>query len=618
MSRRWLVLLGVLGVGATAVGLWGLHRTFAAEHVAARAAVTARRAAVEEYAQAAMAQTLTARTRANSANIDRAATDPLWPGEGLLLWQRGQQILPRQAAAVAGDRTPARALYSQLVGRPAAPTDPSATPAPAGDAPWNERLRLRRALFDALAANDADAIAQAFRGILAASVRFVLPAERDVPFMLAMLTRLVEDGRPDPGLLRMVLHAGVPDGQGGRLESIQRRLLRRRDAFTQADFTVLADQIIALATPASVPVDAFKARVREAGPALSAGEVVVPSLLPGGWYVLPTGEGARGVRVATASLLQSLTARMRGRSLLGSDYSVTAPDGLVGPVHRIRLKVASPEWARALKAADDAWFQKALLLWVTGALALGLIALVMVDQARRRRFLALKSDFVSTVSHELRTPLASIRLMGETLERRFKDAPRAKDYPSRIVRAADDMAFLVENILSFNRLDKGRWVARVASTSLNDVLQAARDKVVSHAAKPLQWRVEGESTLSLQVDSELIELMLVNLARNAVQYAQRSPVEVTIGVERTAKGGLQITVADNGPGMAPDVAKRVFAAFFRAPSSAGTRGSGLGLAICQKIMALHRGNIAVAEAGPDGTTFALRFPKEVIDPCPGS
>ena len=611
MSRRWLVLLSILGIGATALGLWGLHRTFVAEHFAARAAVTTRRAAVEEYAQAAMAQALAARTRANSANIDRAATDPLWPGEGLLLWQRGQQILPRQAAAVAGDRAPAAVLYTELV-------DPAANPAPTADAPWNTRLRVRRAFFDALTAKDADAIAQAFRSILSANVRFVLPAERDLPFMLAMLTRFVEAGRPDPGLLRMVLHAGVPDGQGGQLESLQRRLLRRRDAFTKADFGFLADRIVALATPASVPVDAFKARVAEAGPAVAAGEIVVPSLLPGGWYVLPTAEGARGIRAATAPLLQSLTARMRGRSLLGSDYSVTAPDGLVGPVHQIRLNVASPEWARALKAADDAWFQKALLLWVTGALALGLIALVLVDQARRRRFLALKSDFVSTVSHELRTPLASIRLMGETLERRFKDAPRAKDYPSRIVRAADGMAFLVENILSFNRLDKGRWVARVASTSLDDVLQAARDKVVPHAGKPVTWAQTGQTDLTLRVDGELLELLLVNLARNAVQYAQRSPVEVTIGVERTAKGGLQITVADNGPGMAPDIAKRVFTAFFRAPSSAGTRGSGLGLAICQKIMTLHRGSITVAQTGPDGTTFALRFPKEVIDPCPAS
>ena len=614
MSRRWLVLLGVLGIAATGLGLWGLHRTFVAEHIAARDAVTVRRAAVEQYAQAAMAQALAERTRAKAASIDRALADPLWPARDLLLWQRGQQILPRQADAVAGALTPARDLYARLV-------DPDVTPEDTADAPWDERLRLRRALFDALAAKDADAVATAFRGILATSVRFVLPAEREVPYMLAMLARFAEAGQPDPGLLRMILHAGVPDGQGGRIESVQRRLLLRRDAFTQADFAFLAERVVALATPAAVPVDAFKDRVADAGPPVPAGEIVVPTLLPGGWYALPTPDGARGVRVATAPMLQSLTASMRGRSLLGSDYSVTAPNGLVGPVHQLQLEVASPEWARALKAADDAWFQKALLLWVTGALALGLIALVIIDQARRRRFLTLKSDFVSTVSHELRTPLASIRLMGETLERRFKDAPRAKDYPARIVRAADGMAFLVENILSFNRLDKGRWVARRAPARLADVLAAARDKVVPHAGKPVEWQVEGlpddAQDLTLNVDAELLELLLVNLARNAAQYAQRSPVCVTLRVERLPKG-LQISVADNGPGMAPDVAKRVFTAFFRAPSSAGTRGSGLGLAICQKIMALHRGTIRVAATGPEGTTFALRFPQEVMQTCPAS
>lgn len=606
MSRRLLLLVGAIGVAVTALGLWALHRTFVAEHVAAREAVSARRAAVEQYAQAALAQALTNRTRANDAAIDRAASDPLAPGDNLLLWRRGQQVLPRQALHVEGDRTPGRALFEALA-------DPTQSPAPRDDPPWDERLRLRRALFDALAAGDQAAVAASFRGVLVACARYVLPAERDVPYMLALLDRFAAAGRPDPGLLRMVLHAGVPDGQGGQLMSVQRRLLRRRDAFTRADFDFLAARTLALGAPAAVPADAFRARLVEAGPAVTAA-VEVPTLLRGGWYAQPTPDGARGVRVATAPLLQGLTAQMRGRSLLGADYRVTAPDGLVGPVNQLRLTVESPEWARAQAAADDAWVQKALLLWITGALALGLLALVVVDQARRRRFLALKSDFVSTVSHELRTPLASIRLMGETLERRLQDNPRAKDYPARIVGAADAMAFLVENILSYNRLDKGRWVARIDEVRLEDVLDAARSKVVPHATTPVEWRVEGPVDLRLRVDGELLELLLVNLARNAVQYAQRDPVTVTITIARAR--GLRLEVADNGPGMPPEVARQAFTAFFRPASSAGTRGSGLGLAICKKIMALHRGRIEIAASSPAGTTFALHFPPEVV--CPTS
>lgn len=606
MNRRLLLLVGILGIAITAIGLGALHRTFVAERVAARDAVAARRAAVEQYAQAALAQVLAERTRANAAAIDRAAADPLWPGENLLLWRRGQQVLPRQAQYVEGARTPARDLHALLA-------DPAQSPPTTGDPPWDERLRLRRALFDALDARDPAGIATSFRAILAACTRFVLPAEQDVPYMLALLDRFVVAGEPDPGLLRMVLHAGVPDGQGGELVSLQRRLLRRRDAFTRADFDFLAERILALGRSAAVPADAFQARLTEAGPEVIAA-VEGATLLPGGWYAQPTPDGARGVRVATAPLLQGLTAQMRGRSLLGADYRVTAPDGLVGPLHAVRLTVESPEWAAAIEAADHAWVQKALLLWITGTLVVALLALVLVDQARRRRFLALKSDFVSTVSHELRTPLASIRLMGETLERRLKDNPRAKDYPARIVGAADAMAFLVENILSYNRLDKGRWVAQIAEVRLEDVLEAARSKVVPHATKPVEWRVEGPTDLRLRVDGELLELLLVNLARNAVQYAQRTPVTVTVSVARTK--GVRIEVADNGPGMPPEVRAQAFTAFFRAASSAGTRGSGLGLAICKKIMALHGGRIEIAATSPAGTTFALHFPEEAL--CPTS
>jgi signal transduction histidine kinase len=125
------------------------------------------------------------------------------------------------------------------------------------------------------------------------------------------------------------------------------------------------------------------------------------------------------------------------------------------------------------------------------------------------------------------------------------------------------------------------------------------------------WQIEGPTDLTLRVDGELLELLLVNLARNAVQYAQRTPVEVTIGIERDARG-LRITVRDNGPGMPPEVARQVFTAFFRAPSSAGVRGSGLGLAICQRIMALHGGRISVVDTGPAGTTFGLSLPEETV------
>jgi len=301
---------------------------------------------------------------------------------------------------------------------------------------------------------------------------------------------------------------------------------------------------------------------------------------------------------------------MRARGLLAPTDRVAARTALLGPVQTVDLEVASPAWAEAAVSADDAFHQKTLLLGLCALLAAGIVALAVLGQHRKQRYLALKSDFVSTVSHELRTPLASIRLMAETLERRLKEEPRARDYPARIVGAVDGLALMVENILSFNRLDKRRWVARKAPIRLADALQKAHDKVVPHAAKPLIWQAKGDIDVTLLADPELLELLLVNLARNAVQYCPHPEAQVTFTATRTA--GLRLEVADNGRGMPPEVARQVFTPFYRAPESAGTRGSGLGLALCQRIVALHGGRLRVATTGPEGTVFSMDFPPEVL------
>ena len=77
------------------------------------------------------------------------------------------------------------------------------------------------------------------------------------------------------------------------------------------------------------------------------------------------------------------------------------------------------------------------------------------------------------MSHELRTPLSAIRALAETLERRVGGQPGAGNYPSRIVAEADGLGRLVENILSFNRLDKGRWESRREPVPLESCCSSA-------------------------------------------------------------------------------------------------------------------------------------------------
>ncbi len=228
----------------------------------------------------------------------------------------------------------------------------------------------------------------------------------------------------------------------------------------------------------------------------------------------------------------------------------------------------------------------------------------MLAQARKVRFVQLKEDFVSMVSHELRTPLASIRVMAETLGRKLKGQPDARDYPERIVRAADRLHGLVENVLTFERAERGRLSPRREDVRLGEAVDRASEGVPAAVNK-----APGVDEVVLNADFELLTLLLSNLANNACRHSGRGDgVHIQVEASLAAEGGEAVVVrlSDNGRGIAARDHERVFEEFRRGPSDKG--GTGLGLAICRRIMRAHGGEIRIAESGPDGTTFEMRFP----------
>ncbi len=212
---------------------------------------------------------------------------------------------------------------------------------------------------------------------------------------------------------------------------------------------------------------------------------------------------------------------------------------------------------------------------------------------------------MATVSHELRTPLASIRLLAETLEWRLAQGTEARDYPARIIHEADGLGFLVENLLSFNRIDKGRWVPHLSRVRLDELVATLRRDVEAWAQVPVELTADvGERELN--ADPQLLRLLLANLARNACAYNTRSPVR--LHVEALADG--RVRFSDNGVGIPQAEWERIFGEFYRLRGQGReVPGSGLGLALCQRIMRLHGGTLRVATSSPEGTTFELTFPE---------
>jgi two-component system sensor histidine kinase SenX3 len=611
---RRISLLFALGLGCIALawGLFSLQGIFLDERDDAREAIEARRRALEQYAHKELEQRLRARLAEAKPAMDAAASDPLVPASELWLVDTGRQLLPRMAQPLQGDAQPGAALYRHLRGSDVGIEELVARVLNGEpDSPWAERLLLYQGLRAALIDFDRPAIEQKVREILGHRARFVIASTLDIPFTLAMLAELDERATPQKSLMQALLRDGLQGGSA-RIEGVQRALLRNRERFTVADTKALAAQIVKLSQSAEILFADFEARANEApGAQLPLPSTLEEPTLTGGgtWYVEPPrNDRVRGISVKLPALLDEISATMRARSLIGAGDHIRGPAATQSlPVSALSVSVESPRWQPALRDVEDRYQLKAALQVVIAALVFGVMALAVLIYRRRHRFLELKSGFVSAVSHELRTPLASIRLMAETLERRTQGMPKARDYPTRIIRDIDSLSFLVENILSFSRLDRGRWIAKRERIQLADVVAKLEQERDSWARRPATQAAAGLEQMEMMADPDLVHLLLTNLARNATAYCERNPCEIHIEAARGDDGWL-LQVRDNGVGIEAPQHERIFDDFYRGGSSKSERGSGLGLAICRKIMEAHGGTISVGQSSPAGTTFELRFP----------
>ena len=218
--------------------------------------------------------------------------------------------------------------------------------------------------------------------------------------------------------------------------------------------------------------------------------------------------------------------------------------------------------------------------------------------------------FVGDASHELRTPLTSIRGYAELFRRGAADRPEdlAKAM-RRIEEEADRMGVLVDDLLLLARLDQGRPLehnpidlTRIARDAIDDLRTVAPDRPIDFtAATPVV--VPGDDTRLRQV--------LANLLQNANRH---TPAGTAVHVRVFTEGEeAVIEVADEGPGMEPEEAKRVFERFWRS-DPARTRasgGAGLGLSIVRAIAEAHGGRATVEATPGEGATFRIYLPRQV-------
>ncbi|WP_448615388.1 sensor histidine kinase [Modestobacter sp. URMC 112] len=242
----------------------------------------------------------------------------------------------------------------------------------------------------------------------------------------------------------------------------------------------------------------------------------------------------------------------------------------------------------------------------------------VASEARMRRF-------VADASHELRTPLTSIRGFAELHRQGAVGGPEeTRRLMQRIEAEATRMGLLVEDLLQLARLDQQRPL----SLAPVDLAEVAGDAV--HDARAVQ----PDRPIGLHLDASLSDVPVVvgdearlrqvvgNLVTNALTHTPPTArVTVRLSEDADDAGMVVLAVTDEGPGLAPEDAQRVFERFYRADPSRtrAAGGTGLGLSIVASLVAAHGGRVELETAPGRGATFAVRLPRSGPPaPPPGS
>jgi len=300
--------------------------------------------------------------------------------------------------------------------------------------------------------------------------------------------------------------------------------------------------------------------------------------------------------------------RVHGPSLANAgDYLV----GLRFPttLYNWRLQIAPKQAPRLEEQGRNRRRTETALLAVALVVILLGVGFLLYAANKERRLAELKGDFIANVSHELKTPLSVVRMFGELLlTERVKTPEKRKQYLEIILRESERLSSLIENVLDFSALERGKQTYAFARGDLEGVVARAIETFryrVEHEGVEVDLEVLGEIP-PVEMDEQAIVLVLNNLLDNAVKYGGRTPVTVTL---EQVRDFVQVRVRDRGPGIPPHARRRVFERFYRSDRDREVRGSGIGLSLVLHIAQAHGGRAWVTDAaeGP-GAVVAITLP----------
>ena len=233
---------------------------------------------------------------------------------------------------------------------------------------------------------------------------------------------------------------------------------------------------------------------------------------------------------------------------------------------------------------------------------------VIRDVTHIRRLDVLRSEAIATAAHDLKSPL---HLASGALGMLVEDAPTLNDYQREALGIAQTglrrMRILIDDLLDLKKIEDGFGIVK-RECDVSALLRSVVGEATAAAAEKQQsLNLDMAGTLPLiEADPDRLHQVFANLVGNAVKYTQPGGA-VTI---RAAQVGahLQVTVADNGPGISVEDQTRIFEKFYRARNAVATEGTGMGLAIVKSIVEQHGGQVILQSEVGTGSRFTVSLP----------
>jgi signal transduction histidine kinase len=222
-----------------------------------------------------------------------------------------------------------------------------------------------------------------------------------------------------------------------------------------------------------------------------------------------------------------------------------------------------------------------------------------------------KSEFLASMSHELRTPLNAIIGFSQVLQERMFGELSAKqeEYVDDILSSGYHLLSLINDVLDLSKVEAGQLELAVAPFSLKDALERGvvmvRERATTDGVRVALAAVPDVDVVT--GDERRIRQVIFNLLSNAVKF---TPAGGAVDVSAAqVNGEVRVSVADTGPGLAPEDHERVFEEFQQAEAGVEQReGTGLGLALSKRLVELHGGRIWVDSEPGKGSTFVFTLP----------